>query len=347
MNEPPNRDDPNAIEAALELASVRQEARVARAMLVQLQQAVVQAMGDVEGSAASRLRAANQQLVCSALQAQSDADELRQSLGPATVMVLERDHDLVHLRQANEQLVVSAIGEQELRVGAEQAQMRQTQFLSFLAHELRSPLAPLRMAADLMERLPATELPRVHAIIEREVVHLTRLIGDLLDIARINSGKMHINRSVVSMVQIVDGAVNACRTAMDLRQQHFDIHLPTVPANVQGDPVRLAQVVRNLLDNASKYTDDGGHINLSVVLSEDRVVLTVTDDGIGIDPQAVRAIFDPYVQEKSAIGFNAAGLGIGLAIVRELVEAHEGTVVATSAGKGMGSQFVVSLPLYR
>ncbi len=259
-------------------------------------------------------------------------------------ITVEPEYHLNQLREANEQLIKAAISAQISQSDAEQAQRQQIQFLALLAHELRSPLGPIRMAANLIGRLPATELPRMQAIIEREIGHMTRLVGDLLDVGRINNGKMNLERQIVSLTHIVEQAVNACRPAMDVRMQHLDVRLPSSSANMQGDPVRLAQVIRNLLDNASKYTGDGGHITLSLVELEGCVVLTVADDGIGIAAEALLTIFDPYVQEKTAVSFNRAGLGIGLAVVRELVEAHGGTVVATSAGSGKGSQFVITLP---
>ncbi|TDR48649.1 diguanylate cyclase (GGDEF)-like protein [Tahibacter aquaticus] len=258
----------------------------------------------------------------------------------------ETEYHLNQLRDANEQLVKAAISAQVLQGNAEQSQRDQIQFLALLAHELRSPLGPIRMAANLMGRLPVAEHPKMHSIIEREIGHMTRLVDDLLDAGRINSGKMNLERQIVSLAHVVDGAANACRPAMDLRLQHLDVRLPSSSTNMQGDPVRLAQIVRNLLDNASKYTGNGGHIILSLEEPEGHLVLTVADDGIGIAAEALLTIFDPYVQEKTAVNFNRAGLGIGLAVVRELVEAHGGTVVATSAGGGKGSEFVVKFPGY-
>ena len=258
----------------------------------------------------------------------------------------ELQHYFGQLREANEQLVKAAISAQISQGDAERAQREQIQFLAQLSHELRSPLGPILMAADLMGRLPTAELPRFQAIIEREIAHITRLVSDLLDVGRINSGKMSLERRTMRMTEIVADAVNACRPAMEARQQHLEVHLPSSSATLQGDPVRLAQVVRNLLDNASKYTGEGGHITLSLVEPEGCFVLTVADDGIGIAANALLTIFDPYVQEEAAVRFNRAGLGVGLAVVRELVEAHGGTVVATSAGSGMGSQFVVTLPRF-
>jgi diguanylate cyclase len=273
-------------------------------------------------------------------------DPLRQALDLTAVITDEPGHYFTQLRDANEQLIKAALIAQGLQGDAEQSQRQQVQFLAVLAHELRSPLGPIRMAAELMARLPAAELPKMRAIIEREIAHMSRLVGDLLDIGRINNGKMNLECEIVSLAYIARSAVNACRPAMQARMQHLDVCLPSSPVNMPGDPIRLAQIVRNLLDNASKYTDDGGHITLALVEAEDYAVLTIADDGIGIDPEGLLAIFEPYVQEKAAVNFNGAGLGIRLAVVRELAEAHGGTVVANSAGSGKGSQFTVTLPLH-
>lgn len=269
---------------------------------------------------------------------------LRPSSKPAELVPGEAGDHFTQLRTANEQLVKAAISAQVLQGDAEQAQRQQNRFLAVLAHELRSPLGPIRMASQLMVRLPADELPRMHAIIEREIGHMDRLVGDLFDVGRINSGKMHLEHRTVSLAHIVEDAVSACRPSIDGRKQHLVVCLPSAPEKTQGDPIRLAQVVRNLLDNASKYTGEGGNITVLLVETDGYAMLTVADDGIGIAPEALLAIFDPYVREKAAVNFNSTGLGIGLALVRELVEAHGGTVAATSAGIGKGSQFNVTLP---
>ena len=174
---------------------------------------------------------------------------------------------------------------------------------------------------------------------------MSRLVDDLLDVSRVSTGKLRLERRGVELVGIIDAAVDACRPAMDTRLQHFAVQLPAHALEVHGDPVRLAQIVSNLLDNASKYTPERGEIRLSVVVADDAIVLSVADNGIGITPEALPNVFEPFVQDTHAIGFHSGGLGIGLTVVRELVEAHAGTVVASSAGTGLGSRFVVTLPL--
>lgn len=255
---------------------------------------------------------------------------------------LERRHAL--LQEVNEQLILAALTAQELQSASEQARREQSEFLAVLAHELRNPLTPIRTAAALLGRLSEQELPRVKAVIERQVAHLSRLVGDLLDVSRASTGKLRLDFGWLDLADIIDQAVDACRPAMDTHLQHLRVQVPTHTLQVRGDSVRLTQVVSNLLDNASKYTPDGGSIALCVVVVGDAIVMTISDNGIGIAAEALPHVFEPFVQELHAIGFNGAGLGIGLSVVRELVEGHGGTVVVSSAGTGRGSQFVVTLP---
>jgi signal transduction histidine kinase len=131
---------------------------------------------------------------------------------------------------------------------------------------------------------------------------------------------------------------------LDTRLQHFTVHIPAGPLEFYGDPIRLAQIFSNILDNASKYTEEGGDIGLSVIASADSVVITVADSGIGMSAETLSTVFEPFMQDINAIEFSGAGLGIGLTVVRELIEAHSGTIAASSAGIGLGSQFMVTLP---
>jgi diguanylate cyclase (GGDEF)-like protein len=251
------------------------------------------------------------------------------------------------LRDANEHLLMAALAAQDLQAGAEQAQRRQTEFLAVLAHELRNPLAPIRTAASLLGRVRTDDamLIQLQGVIERQVVHMSRLVGDLLDVSRISTGKLRLERRMVDMREVIAAAVGTCRSAIETRLQRFEIHMPACELTVHGDAVRLEQVVSNLIDNASKYTPDGGAVELAVEVVGANVVLTVSDSGIGITAAALPNIFEPFVQDAHAIGFHGAGLGIGLTVVRELVGAHGGSVVASSEGTGRGSRFVVTLPL--
>ena len=257
----------------------------------------------------------------------------------------ERQHG--HLREANGKLVLAALSAQELQAAAERAKARQTEFLGVLAHELRHPLAPIRNAAAILGKIPGNEprLAQLQAVIDRQVAHMSRLVSDLLDVSRVDSGKLRLERQIVDMRKIIDEAVESCRAAMDTRLQKFHVRVPQRALEVDGDPVRLAQVLSNLLDNASKYTPDGGELELTATVEGNALVMTVSDNGIGISAEALAHVFEPFVQDVHATAFNGGGLGLGLTVVRELVQAHGGSVVAHSGGSGLGSQFVVTLPL--
>ncbi|HXH00824.1 MAG TPA: diguanylate cyclase [Xanthomonadaceae bacterium] len=257
----------------------------------------------------------------------------------------EHERRLVELRDANEQLALSALTAQDMRTACEQAQRRQTDFLAMVAHELRNPLAPLRIAATMLGQVGPEGLPRMQAIIESQVTHMARLVSDLVDVSRVKTGKLRIEREPMDLIAAIDEGVALCRAGMDTRLQNFVVRLPPCPIQIDGDAVRLAQVVSNLLDNASKYTPVGGEVGLWVTLEAETVVITVADSGIGITAEALPNVFEPFVQDRHATVFNATGLGLGLTVVRELVEAHGGSVAATSAGVGFGSRFIVTLPL--
>ncbi len=249
------------------------------------------------------------------------------------------------LREANSELVSAALDAQKLQSAAERAQWRQKESLAVVAHELRNPLTPIRFATAMLGRVSVEEFPRYQAIIESEVEHMVRLIGDLVDMSRVNTGKLRLERRLVDLAVVVEDAANASRPAMDAREQHFNVAAPERAIELDADPVRLAQILRNLLDNASKYTPEGGEIGIAVAVVGDTAVITVSDNGIGISAAALPDVFEPFLQDTHAIGFNGVGLGIGLTVVRELVAAHGGSVEASSAGAGRGSQFVVTLPL--
>jgi diguanylate cyclase (GGDEF)-like protein len=248
------------------------------------------------------------------------------------------------MQEANEQLLLAALGAQDLQSAAERARGDQTALLALVAHELRNPLTPIRMAAGLLERVGAGELPRLRAVIERQLDHVSRLVGDLLDISRVHSGKLRLERAPMDFCSLVPEILEACRPAMETRSQQLVVDMPVQPLRVNGDGVRLVQVVSNLLDNASKYTPEHGSIRLAVHGTPTEVVVSVSDTGIGIRAAAIGTVFQSFVQDSHATDFNGAGLGIGLTVVRELVEGHGGTVKASSAGVGLGSQFVLTIP---
>ncbi|KQV81195.1 diguanylate cyclase domain-containing protein [Rhizobacter sp. Root1221] len=258
-----------------------------------------------------------------------------------------KQHQFHDLRDANEQLVLSALAAHEVQEQATQAQRHQVKFLAMVAHELRTPLAPIRTAAELLNRARANEEQheKLQEIIKRQLIHMTRIIDDLLDGSRVDIGKFHLHCATVDLIPILDVAIDSCVPAMEAQLQRLKLALPHGPLDVHGDPARLEQIFRNLLDNATKYTHKGGCIALTAVVIDQAVVITVSDNGIGIAAEALPRIFDLYVQDPRAVATHAGGLGIGLAVVRELVEAHRGSVVASSAGHDLGSEFVVTLPI--
>lgn len=251
------------------------------------------------------------------------------------------------MREANERLVIAALTAQELETRTAEAHRRQIVFQAMVAHELRNPLSPIRTVAELLDRTGAdqTTLVRLQGILQRQVTHMAKLIDDLLDGSRLSAGRFRLDCRRVDLVDIIDQAIETSRPGMELRRQCFTRQLPVGPLNVQGDPARLVQVFGNLLSNASKYTPIGGAIMLSVTRIENGVSITVSDDGIGISAEVLPGIFSLFVQDARALAFYDGGLGIGLAVVRELVEAHGGTVVGRSAGRNLGSEFIVTLPL--
>ena len=251
------------------------------------------------------------------------------------------------LEEANSKLVLAALGTQEMLAAAERARRHQSEFMGVLAHELRNPLSALHNAAVLLGKIPNGEplMVKVEAIIERQLASISRLVEDLLDVSRVSTGKLGIDRQPMEMIGLIDEVVGSCRAAMDSRLQQFEVHLPPRQVKLSGDRVRLMQVVTNLLDNASKYTPERGLVRLRVVVEDSKLVLTVSDNGIGITAETLPFVFEPFVQDAHAMLFDRKGMGIGLTVVRELVEAHGGTINVTSAGKMRGSEFTVHLPL--
>lgn len=251
------------------------------------------------------------------------------------------------LREANEHLVLAALDAQELKAAAEQAQQRQADFMAAVAEELGNPFAPIRVATAMLGRARTDEplLPRVQALIEQQVAHMSRLVSAASERLRGNVELQAPVNQISDLAAVIDAAVRDCRPGMDLRFQKLTVAVPAGPFAVAGDADRSAHLLVNLLDNASKYTPDHGAIRLEAVIAGSNVVLTVTDDGIGITPSFVPRLFEPFGQDIPAIGFNGVGVGIGLPVVRALVKEMSGTVTAESAGNGRGSRFVVTLPL--
>jgi PAS domain S-box-containing protein len=227
-----------------------------------------------------------------------------------------------------------------------EADRRKDEFLAMLAHELRNPLAPLRNAAQVLQLLgpDATKFRWATDVVNRQVQLMTRLVDDLLDVARIARGKVKLQKGAVELRTIVARAVETSSPLIDARKHDLTISLPSEPVWLEADPARLAQVLINLLNNAAKYTEEGGRIGLTAEREGSAVVLRVRDTGVGIPPEVLPHVFDLFTQEGRSQGRSQEGLGIGLALVRGLVEMHEGSVEATSPGVGRGSEFTVRVP---
>ncbi len=224
---------------------------------------------------------------------------------------------------------------------------RKDEFLALLAHELRNPLAPLRNGLQVMRLAAgdASAVAQTRAIMERQLSHMVRLIDDLLDVSRISRNKMELRRARVLLSDVISSAVETARPAIEEAGHELTISLPPEPLHVDADLTRLAQVFGNLLSNSARYTPRGGHIHLSAERSGHEIVVWVRDNGIGIPIESLRSIFDLFSQVDRSIERSSGGLGIGLALVKGLVEMHGGAVTAESPGLGKGSTFTVCLPM--
>jgi PAS domain S-box-containing protein len=233
--------------------------------------------------------------------------------------------------------------EQTLR----EADRRKDEFLATLAHELRNPLAPIRNAVHLL-RAQTLQDPRgrqAHEIIDRQLQHMVRLVDDLLEVSRITSGRIELRRQRADLGSILASAVETVHDLIVSLDQRLKVSLPPDPVTLDADPVRMTQVFANLLNNASKYTPPRGHIEVSAHTEDDHVTVSVRDSGAGIPPQMLGNVFNLFTQVDRSLERSTGGLGIGLHLVRRLIEMHEGTVTAHSAGENQGSEFVVRLPI--
>ncbi|MGC3971180.1 MAG: response regulator [Pirellulales bacterium] len=263
----------------------------------------------------------------------------------------ERHRDRRALRQLND-LLESRVAQrtkqlEEANRALMLADHRKDEFLAVLAHELRNPLAPITNSLTLLKYVTDDEAVRHEALetMERQLRQLVRLTEDLFEVSRISRGKVELRRESIELADIVHQATEAAHPLYAMRNQTLEVRLPESPMRLKADGARLAQVVSNLLTNASKFTPREGRVELSVSLDGGEVVLRVRDDGIGIAPDQLHRIFEMFAQVGSALERSEAGLGIGLTLVKNLVEMHGGSVVARSQGLGQGSEFEVRLPL--
>ena len=221
------------------------------------------------------------------------------------------------------------------------------QFLAMLGHELRNPLGAIMFAADLLTRTSAlpSESERHARIIDRQARHLSKLVDDLLEVSRVTSGKVVLEKRGVDLKEALQRCVSMFEERAKRQRLTLELHTEEHSLVVEADPVRLDQVLGNLITNAIKYTPEGGHVSVSLERSDGCATIRVRDDGIGIDPETLPRVFDLFAQAKQAIARTQGGMGIGLTLVRHLVELHEGRIEAFSDGPGQGSEFVVTLPI--
>lgn len=267
----------------------------------------------------------------------------RESMGlllNTTALVLDRHQQATERQQA----------EAELRQMADElarSDRRKTEFIATLAHELRNPLAPIQSGLELMN-VPHSDpesLVRIRAMMARQVRHMSHLVDDLLDVARITKGTLELRKEPIALQDIVAVAVDTSRPLIDAGAHTLRLQMPDVPLMLKADPTRIVQVVSNLLNNAAKYTPSNGHISLIVERDEGMVQISITDNGIGLHPEALSSIFEMFVQVHKGLDGAQDGLGIGLTLVRQVTELHGGAVTVTSPGLGSGSTFSVRLPL--
>lgn len=228
-----------------------------------------------------------------------------------------------------------------------EAHRSKDEFLATLAHELRNPLAPIRNAVEIMKLAGGNGevIGQARSMIERQLDHLVRLVDDLLDVSRITRNKLELRQEPMDLSAALKGALEASRPLIDAMGHELIVSLPPEPMPLQADMVRLTQIFQNLLNNAAKYTPKGGLIMLNAEPQGNEVVVKVRDTGIGIPADMLPRIFEPFTQVDHSLGRGNGGLGIGLTLVRRLVELHGGTVAAHSEGPGQGSEFEVRLPL--
>ncbi len=272
----------------------------------------------------------------------------------ADAQAREREHMLEEQRNAFEavalhrQMAQQQAANDALQAANEQlalADRRKNEFLAILGHELRNPLAPLRTSLDLVEHSPDKPIsPKLLDIMNRQLGHLGRLVDDLLDVARISSGKIELRTEPLQLAHVIEGAVIASRPWIDARNHKLTVTGPDVSPVIIGDDTRLVQVISNLLNNAARYTGQGGSIEVTSGHDGDHAFVRVVDTGIGIAPELLDHVFDMFVQER--VGSDGdGGLGLGLALSHQLVQLHRGTLCARSEGRGHGSTFEIRLPI--
>jgi PAS domain S-box-containing protein len=259
--------------------------------------------------------------------------ELHAARKKAETSMAERAEAEIRLQQLYDQLSV--------------ADQRKDEFLATLSHELRNPLAPIRNVLEILKlkEISGLQLQKAHAVIERQVQHMTHLVDDLMDVSRITQGKFELRLQKVRLVDIMKNAIEAADHVIKTAAHRLIVSFPDQSITLNADPTRLTQIILNLLTNAGKYTPPEGEIHISGNAVDDHAVIRVRDSGIGIPAEKLQTVFEMFSQLEPALIRSQGGLGIGLALVRGLVELHNGTVTAISEGTGKGSEFMIRLPL--
>jgi two-component system, sensor histidine kinase len=279
--------------------------------------------------------------------AKTTEDEVGTLVDAFNAMLAEVSERQQALEDSNRKLHQESEDRKNAEISLRLADKHKDEFLATLAHELRNPLAPMVNALSLMRSPNATEGTSQQArdIIQRQLSHMVRLVDDLLDVSRISRGKLTVRREPVELAKILENAVDTVRPLLEREHQGLSIDIPERPIFLQADPVRLSQVFANLLNNASRYTQSGGEIELAAAVHGNTARVTVQDNGKGIDPEDLSGIFAMFAQDQDAGQRVQAGLGVGLALAKRLVELHGGSIEAASAGAGKGSTFTVQLPV--
>ena len=260
------------------------------------------------------------------------------------------EHELLAARKAAEAALAARLGAeaqlQALNAQLSETDRRKDEFLATLSHELRNPLAPMRSALDVLKmKFQGVADDRLLSAFDRQLRHLTRLVDDLMEVSRISQGRMQLRREAIELTALVHSAAQDVQALMAAAGHRLRLDVAPAPVVVDGDATRLVQVILNLLTNAAKYTPDGGQIDLALRCEAGQAEIRVRDNGIGIPPEALGSVFNMFSQLEPALDRAKGGLGIGLALVRGVVELHGGTVCAASAGPGQGSEFTLCLPL--
>lgn len=240
----------------------------------------------------------------------------------------------------------AALAQRKRADGLADANRSKEEFMALLSHELRSPLSPIRNALSILRQMRTNDpiIEQAGNIIDRQVGQMVRLVDDLLDISRITKGKLRLTKERMELRVVVNRAAETARPFIDASRHDFSVSLPTEPIWVEADPSRIEQVVVNLLNNAAKYTNTGGLIRMTLKREGTEGVIRVRDNGVGIAPELLADVFELFSQVDGSLGRSYGGLGIGLALARNLVEMHEGRLQATSAGLGKGCEFTIKLP---